>query len=159
MSEPEQPPAHPPEPAEATDEMRYKGWVIVINSISHRNGDESPTQPVDGRYRLGLVTDEQPYMRSTNVGENWVVLDTGWVKSPSLVVIENRSKDTGLELGIDLDANTGRHHTEPGGGVVLTETIPAGCDARRWFPGNGPGRLVLRAKHGTAKYRITVFPD
>lgn len=145
------------EPQQEVAEMRHSGWLIVVSSVYHRTGEEGATEPVDARYKVGLQTDEQPYLRTTSAGEAWQPVDMGWIKAASLISIENRSRDTELELGIDLDVNTGRHHTEPGGGIVLTEVIPPGADARRWLP-NGC-RLVIRARKDTVKYNLTAFPD
>jgi hypothetical protein len=63
--------------------------IVVVENVYHQSAEGLNPTHVYPRYTQFLTTDEQPYLRHTKVEEEWVALDTGWLKECSLIVIEN----------------------------------------------------------------------
>lgn len=89
--QPPTPPSVPPTdtvPSLNPEGMGVNRIVVVENVYHQAEGGMNPTH-VYPKYTQFLTTDEQPYLRHTKVGEQWVQLDTGWLKECSLIVLEN----------------------------------------------------------------------
>lgn len=63
--------------------------ITVVHVLYHQS-PERDAKGVESRFTRIISDDGQPYMRETRFEDQWSLLDTGWIKSPGIVVIENR---------------------------------------------------------------------
>lgn len=68
-----------------------KGHVTFLHTIYHQVLSESPTS-IDPRGNYPIFSDEQPYVRTLKLTTEWELLDAGWLKEASLVLIENQKE-------------------------------------------------------------------
>lgn len=140
-----------------------KPRLTVVEHVYHQEGGgKSPTgaDSVSARF---LLTDEQPFIRKTRIGETWVPVETGWLrnKGVSLVRIANEAtvftvypspqeKEEAerkvLEIGM-----------EDGSGVRRFAVVRPG-ESIRFEPDAFPS-LRVRCRSGFAQVTIHVFPE
>lgn len=117
---------------------------------------------------IQLESDEQPYIRETKVGENWMPLDRGWVAEASLLMLENKGgaprntkptaeegeEDKGrvIDVAIASKAATVNSPEE----LVLFSFIVPGTSIR-WSP---PDLAAIRVKcrQGDTRIAISLYP-
>ena len=115
--------------------------MTVVEHVYHQ-AEDAPAVLTERRWSAWLKTNEQPYgRRDVKVGVAWQPLDTGWVKNPSLLILENTGQEV-LSLGI-------------GNPPVPFAWIEPGQDAR--FSPCGP--LAIDCPDGETTYTIMAFPD
>jgi hypothetical protein len=115
--------------------------LTVVEHVYHQPED-APAMVSESRWSAWLKTDEQPYgRREVKVGVAWQSLDTGWVKNPSLVVVENTGKEM-LTLGVG-DPPMPFAWIDPGRSARFTPSCP----------------LAIDCPDGETTYSITVFPS
>lgn len=68
-----------------------KPRLSVVVNVYHQRPDREATSVV-GRFSRELTVDEQVYVREKDGTNKYEDLDTGWVKNPSCIVIENKGK-------------------------------------------------------------------
>lgn len=147
--------------------LRDFNHLTVVETIHHQRANKSPVT-LTTSYDIPLDTGEQAYSRELTVGPEWQVLDTGWLKLWSLVVVKNHlpriarttpgapppipqsrvSDPRTIQLG--LRGKKGEFPTE----VLLL--IPPGQDTRL-YPVSA-GRWMLRCPTDT-ECTVTVFPS
>ncbi len=135
--------------------------VAVIETILHQLAGEQPTS-IENRFARELETDEQSYDRKVKIGENWTLLDLGWVANvggPSIIVIVN-------EEGRNLQVNPSEEERKAIDAKVI-ELCSGRCEdlEPEWFipPGESfrgsPLKPVyLRCRQGIAKVRLFIIP-
>jgi len=142
----------PPSGAIAQDIDR----LTCILMVRHEHGGDDP-KSIDCRYSALLETKEQMYSRRLKVGQNWVEIETGWVNSPGLLVIQNhptkfatnptkeqRDEDQKRFLEISYDGNK-PWLVSPGRFFVAQPSDLAGCK--------------MRCVQGTAEITISAIPQ
>jgi hypothetical protein len=142
------------------------GRIIVVETIYFRPAaaDGAGLSAVDARFLRKLKTDEQPFIRHTNVGDQWVKFDCGWVEKPSMIVVENRE-------GIWVQVNpTQEERSEVKKRIVEVCFAPRAKDEDRCDISIPPGEvlrfsptdasmLMIRCRHGRAKIVVHAFPE
>lgn len=153
--------AKPPKPLPAPTPPKNR--MTVVQYVYHQVPGEQP-KLYESRFSRELTTIEQPYVRITQIGSEWIPLDLGWLKDCGVgtVVIENNEGQrfqviptkeekeviSKREVEIAL-CNEGE---EPRAFLFVppTETV-------RFSP-RCPNLLKIRCLQGHAKITIQVFP-
>ena len=133
--------------------LERKGRITVVSQVTYQTAGKTTTSVVS-RYSLPVLEDEQRYEKPPyKAGEEWVVLDPGWVKTPGMIVIQNDKRSSWLEVGISLGFENGPLQKER---VESFLEIPPGGEFR-----GIPYEFVcirVRAKKGEGKFTVNVFP-
>lgn len=76
-------PIPPPNPVDPPCQL------VILQTVYHQSPGKDAVGS-ESRIARTLVSDEQPYVRHTRIGDSWTPLNTDWIPDPGLVVIENR---------------------------------------------------------------------
>ena len=115
-----------------------KSRITSLTKIYHQCQGQQPTS-VDSSYSCGTMTEEQVYVRKKTLGDQWELLETGWLGNVfGLVMVVNDGKEGVIEIGFDSIE-------------VVHLIIPSGQD----FKGVPAAKVYLR---GPAKAILYVFP-
>lgn len=137
-----------------------KARLTVVERVYHQPPDGDGFA-VESTFARELQSDEERYQRTMKVNEGWTQLDCGWVSAASVLIIKNeegvfrlvnptpeeeaeaalRVLEVGLQIGT---------YVEP-----LDEIHPQ--ESIRRCPVD-LSRLVMRCRHGAAKFRLTLIP-
>ena len=117
-----------------------KARIVVVETVYHQVNGKQPVQ-VGEPWAADLESDEQPYVRYLDVGQEWVPLDRGWIASASILIIANQGPAL-LEIGI---------HKET---LIV---VPAKQTAR--FKPAVLGELMVRCADGTTRVVVNLFPE
>lgn len=148
-----------------------KPRLTVVEHVYHQEGGgKSPTgaDSVSARF---LLTDEQPFIRKTRIGETWVPVEAGWLrdKGVSLVRIANEAtvftvypspqeKEEAdrkvLEIGMEVDSQIDGEVSS----LVVTFAVVRPGESIRFEPDDFPS-LRVRCRSGFAQVTIHVFPE
>lgn len=143
---------------EADPKEEHDRMTIVVRTYHQRLGKDAVG--VDRGYSRVLLTKSQTYDREITIGETAEDLDLGWIKEPSLVVIENLVGKTGRKVipsKEELLDEAGRIiEVIFGESEVPGFLVPPGL-AQPFLPAPGT-RLRLRCRHETADLRIVALP-
>ena len=82
------PTKHQPRPASTTR-------LTVIETVYYQLSNSQPMS-VPVRFTRQIKTDEQPWVRKIQVGENWQPIDKGWIKNCSMLMLVNE-EGSGLQ--------------------------------------------------------------
>jgi hypothetical protein len=136
--------------------------ITVVETVYHQPGDMQPSS-VSPRFTRWLGSDEQPYIRTITLTEEWVALDQGWLKGQcGMVVIENEESkrltfiptpDEQDEIEARVIEVGYRGHKDQGGGSFLV--YPR--ENLRITPSD-PDRIELRCRQGKARCTLHVYP-
>lgn len=137
--------------------------LTIAETVYHQPGDGDSTSFGKPFNRI-LKTDEQPYVRTLTVGEEWVDISIGcWLKEASQLIIHNVENRTKLvqwtpeekelasrryvELGIQVGAE-----------VIVISRIPPGGESSRL---SDPPIDIFRVRSvlGSAKIVIAMVPS
>ena len=132
---------------------------FTIYAMVHYEQFSDQPDSVEMSFSQNLLSKEESYQRRKTVGEEWQVIDLGWVSSPAFIVIENLE---GKNLPIipskseqqEIDARILRlayHGNDDEGWLIPPKLFFFGVPAN-------PERLTIKCCSGTAAYRIKVYP-
>lgn len=62
--------------------------LTITGSYYHQVFGKDP-QSYLPKFERTLVEEEQVYTRNLKIGEKWTLIDTGWIKDPSIIIITN----------------------------------------------------------------------
>lgn len=182
MSEPQAPPANPPEPVPETvlshvetvrdvRQARLTGVMKLYHSPAEGEASECSHS-----WTLWLETDEQPWgPRHVQVGPEWVPLPDGWggefAAQAAAVVLFNREGTFRTVTPTPEEREAARAKVVEVGvatvwpdGLEATDTVePFACvrpltSQPIQLPPGGLGRLRLRCPAGKARVSVTIFP-
>ena len=135
-------------------------------AIHHEHFGEEPVS-MNNTFSKMLGSEEEPYVRRGQVGEEWTEVETSWVKDPGYIVIVNR---TGSDLQVDPTKKEkdrmGRQIIEVCLSLKYAKEPPEGDQPCTEIPMGEPGifqpsagtKLFFRSKHEMTKFRLFVFP-
>lgn len=127
--------------------LEKKGRLTVVSQVTYQTVGKQVSSVIS-RYSLPVLEDEQRYPdRPYAATEEWKPLDSGWVKEPGMVVIQN-----GREGWIQVGYLYGDLHNS----VYPIWDVPPGGDCRG-IPSDF-SRLRVRCAEGTCKFTVNVFP-
>lgn len=139
--------------------------ITVINTVCHQGSDGTATSS-DCKFAHVLSIDEQPYCRTLKVGEEWQLVDMGWLTGASMVVLENKGlatqvkgiptflqKAEAAEVVVYVGVRDGGPDTQPYM-VEFAKILPGHCNMLTSL-----GGLYVRCRKGTVKLSITAFPE
>jgi hypothetical protein len=140
------------------------GRIAVVEMVSF-NSPGISSHSTDTRFVRHLKSDEQPYIRQLTIGEDWQPLDLGWVKNPSMIIIENRE-------GSFMQVQPTREEREEAAKKVVEIGIRNGETEATWpdwlvRPGENfrgspsfiDTKIEIRCQHGKAKVTVNIFPE
>ena len=137
-----------------------KDRLIVVESIYHQPASGDPTS-FDSRFGVELASQEQPYERTTTVGEEWTQLSLGsWITECRMLVLRN-------EEGNDLRVTPSPEMKAALEAKVLELSDANGPSSVTWLiaPGTSMrGRpsdlssLRIRSASGTIKFTVCLYP-
>lgn len=145
-----------------------KSRLIVVESVYHQHFGAEP-ESFDSRYSRWLDVVEQVYKRELTITEDWQLLDHGWIKNASLLLVSNiegkallrnpteqeRSdlKSHVVELGVAIAGPEGEaryirsfSYIPPGESTRLCNPLPL-------------NDLRLRCSSGSARCQILIVPN
>jgi hypothetical protein len=138
---------------------RPASHLTVVETVYFRSGNDAPVSS-EARYSRFIPGIEQVYIRHLTIGPEWADLDTGWLKTLSLVTLRNSEGD-GQQVRMSADeraALAGRVvevGVEIGGAFVAFAVVRPGETGIRLEPVRP---LFLRAPSGSARVTVTAFP-
>ncbi len=133
--------------------------LTVVEMVHHQTQDEDPFT-VETRFERKLETQEQPYSRTTTVGEKWTPLDCGWLgDNVGMLVITNKeggfttlpTEEERQELAKKIVA------VQYDGGFEDSYWVILPGESMRGMPLFASG-LLIRSLHGKIKYTISLIP-
>lgn len=142
------------------DPLPPRARFTFVGAVTHQSPDGVPTT-AEIRAAAWLETDEQPWVRHTRVGADWVPLDTGYVKDARLVVVTNkgvafRVNPTPEQQAAADGAILSVGVVAPDGTVYPFAVIPPGESMP--FQVHAEARIVLRAPSGPVPVTIHAIP-
>lgn len=137
------------------------GRITVVDTIYHQRTGSQPTA-VESRFCVGVQSDEQPYTRSFKVGEEWKLLDHGWIDQCSMLLLshdddgsrqvqptEEKRKELDEQV-VELSFTSLPTLQNPDLLVPYKESI-------RIIPVSLE-RVFIRCRKGIARCTVTIFP-
>ncbi len=132
--------------------------------VHHQTEGEDPFT-VESRFERELQTKEQPYSRTTTVGEKWEEIDCGWLgDNVGMLVIANKeggftilpTEEERQELAKKILVLSYHPYPQP---PLMEENwwlIPPG-ESMRGMP-SAPKRIYIKSMCGSTKYTISLIP-
>lgn len=147
--------------------VQLKDRLTVVENIYHQISGEQPTM-IPVVFDRNLETSEQPFKRTTTVGEEWQLLELGWFKEsgPGTIVVLNLNPrfdeveilQSNGKMGIVATPSTSLLEI----GIGNTEARECGflIFPQEAFRGTvKPGfTLFIRSTHGKVKFTVHVLP-
>jgi hypothetical protein len=130
--------------------------VTVTQTVTHMTRERQVSwESMFGRM---ISTEEQPFVRNSKVGEQWMPLETGWLKDCSCLVLVNEEGKLG-----------DTYPTLEEKKVTAAKVIELGWaeDTACWLVPPGEsfrgspadlGKLRIRCQRGEAKYTLVLVP-
>lgn len=143
-------------------EKGFTGRLTVVQSVYHQPSMEEEAQGANSVLTLITGSDEQIYTRlKVSVAEEWSEIDTGWIDTPILILIQNIT-------GSHYKVNPTEQQVKEDRRKVLEvsfkpqhETfrlIYPGCFGDLMQPPSKSKNLVIRCQQGSTKYNLFAFP-
>ena len=131
--------------------------ITIVDSVYYEAQGAEPLQIKSGYSRM-VVSDEQPYMRTLKVSQEYQILDSGWIKECGLLVIKNEegSNPQKIPTVAEKEAIKGRIVELCDDHSKLCWLVHPG-ESLRACPISLVG-LKLRCLSETAKVTLAVFP-
>ena len=133
------------------------GRIVFQGQVAHQLPNEQPTA-ISLQYVKQLESDEQPYQRRCKVGEEWEVLDLGWIEGKvSLIAIANlEGSFTQVNPTEEEKAESSHKILQIGCGNQALFDIPP----KETFVGSPSSvkELRIRCLSGYGKFNITIYP-
>ncbi len=133
-----------------------KNRLTVIETVYHQTTTAEPDS-IESRFERELISDEQPYRRTTKVGEDWTPLDFGWIEEVGMIVIQN-NEGKGLTK-----IPTPEEKEELAAKVLEISADPSNSWIVRpgeSFRGEPAGKrtLCIRSRSGTTHFNVYAIP-
>lgn len=139
------------------------GHIVVVDTVYCQMPGDQPVA-LECRSSRMLRTREQLFERRLTVGSDWVPVDTGWIESASVLVIQHRTpydplvNPTPEQRRADAELRLEVALQDGAGGMNVLCPIPPGEDMR--MPNPVCIRdLRVRAVGGVARVVVVVFPE
>lgn len=138
-----------------------KDRITVVETIYYQPFGDQATSVESKFDRILDSVDEQPYSRKCKATEEWQSLDTGWVKTCSMLSIENNEGKFAQRIP------TPEERDEAKAKVLELAYSGEYVDEDTWLilPGESMrglpadlSRLLIRCRKGSAKFTVTAFP-
>lgn len=139
--------------------QRPRPRIVVVENVYHQSPGSDPVG-VDTSSSRFCNSDEQPFLRRTRIGDEWMPLETGWVSEPFLIAIRNDAAAFRVNPSSAEREEAGRRVievavvTENGLGAPFTLIHPG--DSVRLYPLDG-AKYYLRSQLGYAQVTINAF--
>jgi hypothetical protein len=138
-----------------------KDRVTVVDMVYHQPANASPSTALGegSRFYRELHTHEQVYQRNKVATNEWLTVDTGWLESCSMLILQNNEgkfsyrptperleevKSRVIELSFDK-------------GKTVSIVIPPGESCR--FSPNNVNQISIRCRNLTATYTLCLIPE
>lgn len=134
--------------------------LVVIDVLYYQPPDNANPSQHESRFVRPLLSDEQVYQRKFKVGsDKWQLIDTGWVTTPSMVIISNDEGRNLQAIPDELESKAIKSRiVKLGFGVSSGVMIIPPGESIRFCPSDSK-EVVLRCEYQSAKCTITVFPN
>ncbi len=154
--------------------------LTCVDLVYHQILPEQPIS-VEARFARELKTDEERFSRKQKLTEDWVPLETGWVKKASMLVLKNLPEERQTIPTPAEKAEAESHVVEVGIKVMLSQIpslrdmvadgfngvpafliapmpeIPPGESCR--FRPMDLGAIMVRCRKGECVLGVTVVPE
>lgn len=131
--------------------------LTVVQTVYYQPQGRKAVSTSTRHSRL-LGGSEDPYSRHLSLGKNWEKVDLGWVKTPGICVLTNRTKGEILEIGVC----TGGMEKIESGAFIQGWTLPLFLvhpdDSFRYTPAPGV-ELYIRFRDGVGEVSVTAVAD
>lgn len=133
------------------------GRITVVESVYYALDGRDPVE-CHGEYSAKTMSDQQPYVKQITVGEDWMPIDLGWLRSVGEIHVANRA-GTGLQK-VPTDAERAVTNAKvlqiAGYGNVPIALARAGRTAR--FEPCDATTLKIRCLCGETECIVSLFP-
>lgn len=150
------------------------GRMTVVQTVYFQADGQEPSS-VDSRYNRDIVQDEHPYHRQSRVGEEWKLLDCGWIERACCLVIKNeptkfhvqptpeeRAEATArvLEVAIRVDVSPKNRdmHTPRTQPVMAVWSLVHPGESLRVCPSSLKD-LWVRCRSGECRFSVYLMPE
>lgn len=130
---------------------------ITVSDTTYYQQPGMPIQEIPLGFTRFIQTEEQVFQRFIILSDKWVNLDTGWIASPSLIIIKNTAslKDADsfealTGFAIELSADPANPNVEPF--LILPGESMRFCHRK-------PGTLSIRSRVDKIRAVIVVIPE
>lgn len=141
----------------SNNQALYKGRLNVIEQIYHQQAESEPTN-VEEKYGQILESEEEPYKKKLNIGEEWTALETGGFSEASLVIIRNMEGRYNLVHPTQAQIELVKERILDVGFLVPSPhiyVIPT--TSARFCPGSLT-KIHLRCRKGSCKVQVLIVP-
>jgi hypothetical protein len=129
--------------------------LVVVEQVHHQEQGSAPVS-LDTRYTVELSSDEEPYVRRLNVGEETARLDFGWAKDPAMLVLRHERPVRSVHPGAEEAAADEARRVVLLVGDRAFAAVRPGCSLR--MEPTAGAELNVRCTQGSAKCTIMVVP-
>ena len=136
--------------------------ITVVDTVYHQTTDTPNPTVLMTRLCRPVVTEEQIYARHLKLTTEWSEIDTGWVKIPIMVVIQNThdqppvSGATSEQTLVDVYSAVEIGVMAPDGAVNSLCLVIPGDALRLVHP--QVNKLRVRAKHSPVRVTVSAIP-
>ena len=140
--------------------FKRKNRIGFVDMLYFQEVGHQPDS-VDGRQFVELESDDLPYIRRYDLTSEWVPLDIGWLKSVSIVHIENSEGRQTNSIPSEAQKLLTRSRVVEVGVLVSKDVVPI-QEVRptlwtRLFPVDFPS-LRLRCRNKSARVNVRLYP-
>lgn len=143
--------------------LRVPDRLMVSEKIYHAQQGRQPTA-VERTFTRWLESSEQAYLRDLTVGEEWELLDHGWIKTAigMIHIINEEGAFRQVQPTAEDSAEASSRTIEIGigpvkGGVPIVCWVIHAGESLRGSPVPGL-ELFIRCRKGSARYSLLVVP-
>lgn len=138
-------PPRPDRPLQEFKRVPPSHRMTVVETICHQLAGQNPVSY--GRpFTRKLKSEEAPYSRPMKIGEEWKLLDCGWVPDVGMMLLTNEEKGVGMIIEVSQTIDFSNPFL-----VFPQESL-------RGTP-NDARRIWIRSRRGICKYTLTLIPE
>jgi hypothetical protein len=131
--------------------------ITVVETLYHKSGDNQP-KGHEHRFTRQLESDEQAYERTCRVGEDWTLIDAGWLNGAQIgmLILVNDEGKFPQTIPTAAEVAEASEKVLELGTTECFAIVPPG-ESLRFVPYDITN-LRVRSAHGTIKYTLKFYP-